>query len=57
MKTLTPTVRQRLAEMRMPESEIEQAIAWMEQGEKLANVYLAITRLFQRTPQLNPASH
>jgi len=53
MQSLTPVVRERLMSMHLPEAEIVNAIEWMERGESLGKAFLAISRLFQRTPQLN----
>lgn len=44
------TIESRIASLAIPETEREQAIAYVHAGENLANAILAILRLFTPTP-------
>ncbi len=57
MESISPVVRERLMSLNLPEAEIVNAIEWLERGESLGKAYLAIARLFQRTPELSHSAH
>ncbi len=56
MQPITPALGQRLKSLHLPDAEIVNAIEWMEKGDAIAKALVAISRLFQRTPELNPAA-
>ena len=57
MKHLNPSLAAQLRALPISESDLIEALHWMEKGEALADMLIGFTRLFRRAPALTPATN